>query len=104
MDKKAETIEICPVCEPLSYYQGKSGLIEAEGPVCKYCVAELNPIAMRFDSKAGTNYFPIERHEVECEEYAKIFNFMFAATDSLYSVVQEGCNYVFLKNPAIPRC
>ena len=95
------TIERCPVCEPLSYYSGKSGLNEIEGPVCQLCEAELNHFALRFDSKAGTNYFPVQTHEVECAEYAKLFNFMFAATDSPYSVVKDGCNFVFFKNPAI---
>ena len=93
-------VERCPVCEPLSYYEGKSGLKDVAGPVCDMCTLSLNHYAIVFDGARGTHYFPVTTEIVECEEHAKSWNLLL--WDSPFSVIRDGCNFVFERPPAIP--
>lgn len=96
----SDTIERCPICESLSYYEGKSGLDERAGDVCELCAASLNHYAMKFDASRGTNYFPVNTEIVECLEHSNIWNVLLV--DTPFTVVKDGCNFVFQRLPAIP--
>lgn len=96
----SDVIQRCPICEPLSYYEGKSGLTEIAGAVCESCACSLNHYALKFDGARGTSYFPVVTEIVDCREHAETWNVMLGGTP--FSVIQDGCNFVFQRNPAIP--
>jgi len=87
------TIERCPVCEPLSYYGGKTGLEEKELSVmCDFCWEELSDLNSYMAATTGDSGYVDNRSPIVDAQHVEIIRAFIAGSDLPYIVTVDGVN------------
>ena len=88
----AEGYEVirCPVCEPLSYYGGKTGLDETESKdMCDFCFNDLLDLFKYMRGITGDPAFTSNKSPIIDNHYNKIMNAYLVASKLPYHVIKQ---------------
>ena len=80
----------CPVCEPLSYYGGKSGLDEKEtSDMCDVCFKELANLLVYMATETGDSNYITDKSPIISKEHRRIIHAYLAGSELPYIICEE---------------